>query len=543
LAWLLGGAFFVYTFVAATYRAPQTVEYMLPAYVVAAVVLACGLAWLPDELRRWGWVGAAVAALAAALVVAGALDQLMGNPSASGMEHEGSDAREYAGELLAQAPADSVILAHWHWATPLWYVQEVEGARPDVTVRFVFPEGEPYEATWARRTAEEYAGGRPVITTWVPAAPLAGLPTPEPIGEAVLYPLNPREALPDDFVATDVALGGVVQVLGYRVEQPADSGLAPGDESVITVAWRALVELPPEQRLFIHFVGEDGMIYGQDDRPATAAEGITLTQFRVTPRPGTPLGSLTIFVGASGPEASGREPLTQIDITSSTSPSFTRNRVDRRLLASLPMRLVGYDWDHTVAERSRLYLHWRTVEGYVTQIVDDQAVDNLPLGPYRGPWGVPVAAWRFPRGRESGHYVPLGEGIVWTGETVNGLSLSPGQSIVVDAELHSSRPINRDYVVSLRLIGLEPDGAHWAWWDLNDSIPAMGAIPTLKWIEGSLVRSPHRVTVSESATPGQAVTGALTLYDAFTGRPLPILDERMTVVNPWIPLCQAEIAP
>jgi hypothetical protein len=42
-------------------------------------------------------------------------------------------------------------------------------------------------------------------------------------------------------------------------------------------------------------------------------------------------------------------------------------------------------------------------------------------------------------------------------------------------------------MVSVRLIGLEPDGVHWAWWDLQDSVPAMGAIPTLKWIDGSLV--------------------------------------------------------
>ncbi len=69
----------------------------------------------------------------------------------------------------------------------------------------------------------------------------------------------------------------------------------------------------------------------------------------------------------------------------------------------------------------------------------------------------------------------------------------------------------------------------------------MGGIPTLKWVEGSLVRSPHRVTVSPDAPPGQVLTGALTLYDSFTGRPLPILDERITAGQPWIPLCQAVV--
>jgi hypothetical protein len=537
LAWLLGGTFAVYTLVAATYRAPQTVEYMLPAYVAAAVAVAPALAWLPDELARFGWPGRAVAATVAALVVVGALGQLTDNWTASGSEHEGTAARDYAGGLLAEAPADSVILAHWHWATPLWYLQEIEGRRPDVAVRFVFPEGEAYEATWARRTAEEWAAGRPVITTWVPVTPLADLPVPEPIGEAILYPLAPRETLPQGFTSTSLTLDNAIAVSGYRVEQPVGSSFVPGDEAVITVAWRPLVDLSPEQQLFVHLVGEDGVIYGQDDRPATAAEGITLTQFRVTPRPGTPIGTLTVAIGA----AEDRQNLTEIDIDRTYERPFTRNPVMRTPLDPTYDTLIGYDWDHTLEGRERLYLHWAGdfLDGYWTQVVDDEAIAALDLLPYRGPWGIPVKDWEFPGDRESGHYVPLGEGIVWTGETVNGLSLSPGQATVVDAELHSSRPINRDYVVSLRLIGLEPDGVHWAWWDLNDSIPAMGAIPTLKWIDGSLVRSPHRVTVAADAPPGQALTGALTLYDAFTNRPLPILDERMTAANPWIPLCQA----
>src|SRR5690606_34466623 len=150
------------------------------------------------------------------------------------------------------------------------------------------------------------------------------------------------------------------------------------------------------------------------------------------------------------------------------------------------------------------------------------------LPPYQGPWGVPVNQWRFPRGQNSGHYVPLGQGIVWTGGTIDGVTLSPGQNVVLDQALQSGRPLNRDYVVSVRLIGLEDDGVHWNWWDLNDSIPAMGGIPTLKWITGSFVRSPHRVAVAENAWPGQALTGALTFYDAFTNRPIPILDERLT---------------
>ena len=540
MALLLGGTFAVYAFVAATYRAPQTVEYMMPAYVPAALLLTYGVARLSELLRPFGRIAAPVATLFTALVAAAVLGQLTGHSSASGRWHEATSARDYAGQLLAGAPPDSVILAHWHWATPLWYLQEVEGQRPDVAVRFVFPEGEPYDTTWVRRTAEEFAAGRPVITTWVPTTPLEGLPVAEPLGEALLYPQQPRTEVPPLFKPVDLTLGGAIDVLAYRYESPSDAMLTPGREAVITIAWRPAAELPPDTSLFLHLVGEDGILYAQDDEPAQAAEGVTLTQFRLTPRQQTPMGILTAFVGLSSDGQ--RQTLTQLPVIAGDVGLLTRNPLWRRPVESNDETLLGYDWDHTLADRQRLYLHWRTDGGAThTQVVDDET-DRLTLPTYRGPWGVPVTVWRFPRGEESGHYVPLGEGIVWTGGTLNGMSPAAGDSLTLNQEFRSGRPINRDYVVSVRLIGLEPDGFHWAWWDLQDSVPAMGAIPTLKWVEGSVVRSPHRVTVAADAPAGQTLTGALTLYDAFTNRPLPILDERITDSQAWIPLCQAVVA-
>lgn len=539
-ALLLGGTFGVYVFVAATYRAPQTVEYLIPAYIVAALILVYALSWLLEALNRYGRIASAVAVLALALLIVGVLGQFGDHLSASGARHEGEDAHDFAAQLLAEAPADSVILAHWHWATPLWYLQEVEGMRTDVEVRFVFPEGESYDATWERRTREALADGRAVITTWISPSPPVDWPIPEPLGEALVYRQEPRTTLPLDFLQANFFVDNLVEVLGYRIEKPKESAALLDEELVVTVAWRPIGDLPPGATTFIHYLSDDGTIYGQDDRPAVAAEGITLTQFRVTPRPGAPPETSQLYFGAAGGGSSGREFLTEVDIMRASSPPFTRNKVRRQLIDEKGDVLIGYDWDHSLPDRQRLYLHWLSRSGgFYTQTIDDAAVDSINLLPYRGPWGVPVERWEFPRDRDSGHYVPLGQGIVWTGETLNGLELSPDESVVVDQEFHSSRPLNRDYVVSVRLIGLEPDGVHWAWWNLQDWVPAMGAIPTLKWITGSFVRSPHRVTVAESATIGQALTGATTLYDAFTNRPLPILDERIVNENPWIPLCRA----
>lgn len=538
-ALLLGGTFLVFAFVAATYRAPQTVEYLIPGYIALALFLAPAVAWLVEDMTRFGLAARRLGVLAVALILVSVASQLLAHYGASGKEHEADSARAYAARLLAEAPSGSVILAHWHWATPLWYLQEVEGARPDVVVRYVFPEGEPYDITWERRTQEAISAGHPVITTWIPAGALDSLPVPEPVGEALLYRTEPRTTLPPNFAPADLNLGGLIHVVGYSLE-PNTETLVPGDESILTMAWQPLVSLSPDMNFFTHYVGPGETIFGQDDHPAIATDGITLTQFRVVPRPSTPTEPLTVYLGIADAAGNTREALTTVGVTAPPVAPFTRNRVQRVVTGQPTQSLIGYDWDHTLSDRARLYLHWQTAsDGYSTQVVDDAALDQLTLPPYRGPWGVPVETWRFPSGRDGGHYVPLAEGVVWTGETLNGLSLAPGETVVVDQEFHSARPINRDYIVSVRLIGLEEDGVHWAWWDLDDSVPALGAIPTLKWVAGSFVRSPHRLTVAETAKPDQALTGALTLYDAFTNRPLAILDERITAENPWIPLCRA----
>jgi hypothetical protein len=43
------------------------------------------------------------------------------------------------------------------------------------------------------------------------------------------------------------------------------------------------------------------------------------------------------------------------------------------------------------------------------------------------------------------------------------------------------------------------------------------------------------LSIPDGAAPGQVI-GTLVLYDAFTGRTLPVLDERLAAAAPWIPL-------
>jgi 4-amino-4-deoxy-L-arabinose transferase-like glycosyltransferase len=547
LAWLLGGSFALYTLVTAIYRAPQTVEYLMPAYVPAAIGLGYAAGWLRRVRGRLTDRLAANAVLA--LLLLAAAGQAAANLPSYALLHQDKSARAYGEALLDQAPAGAVILADWHWAAPIWYLQEIEGQRPDVTTEYVFPTAEPYAETWARRIGELVGRGRPVIATHFDEATFADLPVPEPLAEAFLFNPSARQELPPNYTKVDSVIGGGIRLAGYHL---APATVEIGQESVLTLAWEQTASESESLTLFSHLEGVDGRLYAQDDRPAACQDegGLCLTQFRLTPRLGAPPGEHALLVGAYGAETllddqgRPRTPVASLSVAPMSQRPPTGHPVYRTVPSGRPLlRLVGYDWDHSLAERPRLYLHWQTESGFQTEVIDSAIDGQWSIPNWFGPWGLLVERpIRVNDERE--RYVPLGQGLVWTGRP---LSVEPGRAepawrLSLVQQFASGRPVLRDLIVSVRLIGFEEDGVHWAWWDLSDGVPAMGAIPTLKWIGGSRVRDPHWLTIPAEARPGQTVGPVVRLYDAFTNRPLPILDERLNQVGPWIPLGTTTLA-
>ncbi len=519
---LTGGSFAAHTLVTAMYRAPQTVEYMLPAYVAAVLLLAAGAA--APWRGRWATEGRAL--LLAALLLATVVQAALHSGSFRAL-HTSDDTRETAASWLDEAPAGSLLLAGWHWATPLWYLQQVEGARPDVEVAYVFPTAEAYAETWARLIGAGLESGRPVVATHYEELAYAGLPPPLPLGEAFLFAAGPVTALPAGFTPVNAVLGDALALSGYRLEADA---LAPGHEAVLTLAWRRLGDEPAALSLFAHLVDAGGALWAQADVAARAqAEGLSLTRLPLTPRPGAPAGAYELLVGAytadgtplAGLDGAARLPLATVAVSERATPWTTQQRTHRPLTSG-DRKLIGYDWDHTLPT-ARLYLHWQTAGGYQTEVRDN---GDRSLPPWVGPWGL-ARTGAVPQ-RPGQQYVPLGQGIVWLGDARLGETAPrPGEQLYLPQRLAASQPVLRDLVVSVRLVGYEADGFHWAWWNLDDGVPALGAIPTLKWVAGSRVWDPHWLEVDGAATPGQELGGLVRLYDAFTGAPLPILDERI----------------
>jgi hypothetical protein len=110
----------------------------------------------------------------------------------------------------------------------------------------------------------------------------------------------------------------------------------------------------------------------------------------------------------------------------------------------------------------------------------------------------------------------------------------PGDTVRVELRLMAKKPLLRDYVVSVRLT--DEAGRLLS---QDDTVPALGAIPTLKWICGSSIADVHFVPVPTDAQAGP-LRLSLIVYDAFTMRKLGVLDDRLAKLGPSVPLAQLE---
>ncbi|MEZ4518402.1 MAG: hypothetical protein R3C44_16810 [Chloroflexota bacterium] len=74
---------------------------------------------------------------------------------------------------------------------------------------------------------------------------------------------------------------------------------------------------------------------------------------------------------------------------------------------------MGYDWDRTIPDQPRLYLHWASPDGYWTEVRDHEfeaSGELYDLPPYRGAFGVPSPFWFLPAYSAADQYVPFGDG-------------------------------------------------------------------------------------------------------------------------------------
>ncbi len=284
----------VHTFIAITYRAPQTTEYLLPSYVLMALALS-GL------VGGVGWRGQArgLLALCAAVLCVWRLTALA--PSFKMLAADVST-ESYARSVLAQAPEGAVVLAPWHWATPLWYLQRVEGQRPDVEVVYVLSQGEATYGESLLRDVRRFLPERPVVLTIFdkPALEQSGLyvePLPTPAEAA--WRVEARSLSEP----TGLTGGAAFEQITYLGARELSSGR--GDQRVFLLAWRLAGE-PRDVSVYVHAFDATGQLVAQDDQRWTTARieegGLLIGRFAITAPPLRAPGVLTLTTGAYLPD-------------------------------------------------------------------------------------------------------------------------------------------------------------------------------------------------------------------------------------------------
>jgi 4-amino-4-deoxy-L-arabinose transferase-like glycosyltransferase len=561
---LVGGISVVNTATAITYRAPQTVEYLIPSYVALALMLGMALGEASAGLLRRA---VPRAALAAAVLAMCAAPWVANAWSFHTLSRDDSTAHAVR-NLLQAAPPNATVLTNWHWATPMWYLQYVEGARPDVEVVYVHPEGAtPNEQVWIRRIGEGLKDGAVIATNWFEA--YKATPYRFVWAEGGWQVLDaPMTEAPAGIQPVEQMFDGKIRIIGFRV---SETETAPGKEVRVRLYWQPVVPLEGNYSFFVHLVGASGQVLGQSDL-THRGEGfqsgeVVADEHRLSILPEASEGEYRVVVGTyitlpdgwkrlQTPDGQDAVQIAAVRVHPATEPPVTRHPMRQRFAGGLT--LWGVDWD--AAGSGALYLHWRG-EGlpagdYAVQFVrggtlvsegivhvpaepafftsahvvpygegwlsirlhDVAGKELLPLGPWGRVWGDGAMLPHFYGGER---YVNLGGEMFFAG-----FDAPPPQEVTAGGTLRASlrfislKPLVKDYSVSLAV-----SGESGTWTAQHDTTPALGAIPTLKWTRGVTVDDPHALEIPAGAE-GKG-TLYLTVYDAFTLQPLPILDAEL----------------
>jgi 4-amino-4-deoxy-L-arabinose transferase-like glycosyltransferase len=567
---LLAGSFLLHTYVTLTYRAPQTVEYLMPAYLPVALavgLLPIGLGNHEDTKTQRNFTFSSCLRafvvkthpLLTALALWAGFLNLLAHRSIAELATDTST-RQTVQPLLEAAPSGAVILADWHWATPLWYLQQVEGRRPDVAVEYVYPvAGEDYGATWLRRV-EEFSADRPLLLTHFYDFPGYSA---EPVGAGFRLHQRPAVEATAPLSPTDITFAEGVQLVGYRLPTPP---FRAGQPLEITLAWRRTVPSDRAPSFTLRLTDADGREFAQADRylGADVVPGEVRWERLVLPLyPTLPPGRYRLTLGAYTVSGAGFEPLlaphgesfillTEVDVEPSVRLPFTLH--PQHVPYAGGPTLVGADYDRTVPDTLRVYLRWRgPTEGETLRLRAPGGAEGtarlpaLPQGAYQtvavdlpgtargslslsltdsagavrtaaGPWGWPLRGVPLVVPPGDVRFVPLGDEVAVVG--IRASPADPGAVMTVDVALVGLRALTTDDATSVRLTDEAGRflGAH-------DCQPALGTVPTLKWIAGSRVRDRHLIPIPADWA-GDGIRATLVAYERFRLIPLPPMDDR-----------------
>ncbi|MGQ9457493.1 MAG: protein O-mannosyl-transferase family [Anaerolineae bacterium] len=165
--------------------------------------------------------------------------------------------------LAASPPPRAIVVSNdRNEIMPLWYLQYVEGRRPDLTGAFPLLTQEPRFAHLGRLLEAALETGRPVVL----AKAMPGLEVRFRVEERRGYWLvTGPVALPEGASRQGGILGGRLALLGYRL---SPGGAEPGSDLGVTLYWQPRLPLEGDYTTYVHLVDAGGeRVVGSDHRP------------------------------------------------------------------------------------------------------------------------------------------------------------------------------------------------------------------------------------------------------------------------------------
>lgn len=575
-ALLLFLAWFGFTFYALNYYVPDLDVFLMGAQVVVAVWWAIGAAaifdfsfWLADSRLAFSGYGKQDTGyelriggqpLLATLLILPVL--LLAIATWPRVDRSQDDGLTSWGTAVLQLPlaANSAILADSEKIAPLYYLQQVEGLRPDLAI-MVLPDEAAYRTELDARIA---AGQTVYLARYLPGLEsIYHLRAQGPLTEVSPHPLQapPAAANPSNLRF------GPLRLLAY--ETAAESGYARRT-AALSLYWQAAAPVEEFLYVYVRWQGHDplyaaGQHPAHNNYPTLAWRGAEVVpDFYLLPHPISAVPQSLALQVAVAPPFTPAADLAWQTVTTLALPATGELALPRPYRMHIPgVSLRGAQFPAQIRPQTPLHL-LLTGYGAPLTVGDDLAlIPNLqipspnPQAPIsyavvvdsptengrfpliiRSPAGSAICGW-LQTGRDactlgaveiSGAPLPagavnFGDKIALLEITIPDTRLQPGGLLPLTLTWQALAPLVADYTVFVQVL------------DANDRIvgqvdawPVQGTRPTSQWVPGQVITDPYAVQLAADLPPGEyrLIVGWYLLADL---RRLPVLDDSGAAVD------------